>query len=148
MKVILLKDVKGSGKAGDVLNVADGYARNFLLAKGLACEANAKNMNELQGKQASKQHKIDVEKADNEAIAAKLKDKKIEIKAKAGQGGRLFGAVTASTISDKIKELYNINIDKKKINLNGEIKSYGDFTANIKLSQGVSFSLKISVDEE
>lgn len=148
MKVILLKDVKGSGKAGDVLNVADGYARNFLLAKGLACEANAKNMNELQGKQAAKQHKIDVEKADNEAIAAKLKDKKIEIKAKAGQGGRLFGAVTASTISDKIKELYNINIDKKKINLNGEIKSYGDFTANIKLSQGVSFSLKISVDEE
>lgn len=148
MKVILLKDVKGSGKAGDVLNVADGYARNFLLAKGLACEANAKNMNELQGKQAAKQHKIDVERADNEAIAAKLKDKKIEIKAKAGQGGRLFGAVTASTISDKIKELYNINIDKKKINLNGEIKSYGDFTANIKLSQGVSFSLKISVDEE
>lgn len=148
MKVILLKDVKGSGKAGDVLNVADGYARNFLLAKGLACEANAKNMNELQGKQASKQHKIDVEKADNEAIAAKLKDRKIEIKAKAGQGGRLFGAVTASTISDKIKELYNINIDKKKINLNGEIKSYGEFTANIKLSQGVSFSLKISVDEE
>lgn len=148
MKVILLKDVKGSGKAGDVLNVADGYARNFLLAKGLACEANAKNMNELQGKQASKQHKIDVEKADNEAIAEKLKDRKIEIKAKAGQGGRLFGAVTASTISDKIKELYNINIDKKKINLNGEIKSYGEFTANIKLSQGVSFSLKISVDEE
>ncbi len=148
MKVILLKDVKGSGKAGEVLNVADGYARNFLLAKGLACEANAKNMNELQGKQASKQHKIDVEKADNEAIAEKLKDRKIEIKAKAGQGGRLFGAVTASTISDKIKELYNINIDKKKINLNGEIKSYGEFTANIKLSQGVSFSLKISVDEE
>lgn len=148
MKVILLKDVKGSGKAGDVLNVADGYARNFLLAKGLACEANAKNMNELQGKQASKQHKIDVEKADNEATAAKLKDQKIEIKAKAGQGGRLFGAVTASTISEKIKEIYNINIDKKKINLNGEIKSYGDFTANIKLSQGVSFSLKICVTEE
>lgn len=147
MKVILLKDVKGSGKAGDVLNVADGYARNFLLAKGLACEANAKNMNELQGKKASKQHKLDVEKADNEATAAKLKDQKIEIKAKAGQGGRLFGAVTASTISEKIKELYNINIDKKKISLNGEIKTYGDFTANVKLSQGVSFSLKISVDE-
>lgn len=148
MKVILLKDVKGSGKAGDILNVADGYARNFLLAKGLACEATAKNINELEGKKASKQHKIEVEKADNEAISAKLKDEKIEIKAKAGQGGRLFGAVTASTISDKIKEIYNISIDKKKISLNGEIKSYGDFTANIKLSQGVSFSLKISVTEE
>ncbi len=148
MKVILLKDVKGSGKAGDVLNVADGYARNFLLAKGLACEANAKNLNELKGKQEAKQHKLDVEKADNKAIAEKLKGKKILIKAKAGQGGRLFGAVTASTISDKIRELYGIVIDKKKISLNGDIKSYGDYTVNIKLSQGISFSVKVCVENE
>ena len=145
MKVILLKDVKGSGKAGDILNVADGYARNFLLAKGLACEANAKNLNELEGKKAAKQHKLDVEKADNEKIAEKLKDKTVEIKAKAGQGGRLFGAVTSLTISEKIKELYGISIDKKKISTNGEIKSYGDFTATVKLSQGVSFALNVKV---
>lgn len=147
MKVILLKDVKGSGKAGDILNVADGYARNFLLAKGLACEANAKNLNELEGKKAAKQHKLDVEKADNLDIAEKLKDKTIEIKAKAGQGGRLFGAVTALTISEKIKELHGISIDKKKISTNGEIKNYGDFNVTVKLSQGVSFTLKVKVSD-
>ncbi len=148
MKVILLKDVKGSGKAGDILNVADGYARNFLIARGFACEANAKNLNELEGKKASKQHKLEVEKAENEKIAEKLKDKTIEIKAKAGQGGRLFGAVTALSISEKIKELYGIEIDKKKISTNGEIKSYGDFNAAVKLSQGVNFSIKVKVLEQ
>lgn len=148
MKVILLKDVKGSGKAGDILNVADGYARNFLIARGFACEANAKNLNELEGKKASKQHKLEVEKAENEKIAEKLKDKTIEIKAKAGQGGRLFGAVTALSISEKIKELYGIEVDKKKISTNGEIKSYGDFNVTVKLSQGVNFSIKVKVLEQ
>ena len=145
MKVILLKDVKGSGKAGDILNVADGYARNFLLAKGYACEANAKNLNELEGKRAAKQHKLDVEKADNEKISDILKDKTIEIKSKAGKGGRLFGAVTALTISERIKEQYGIDIDKKKISTNGEIKSYGDYKVTVKLPQGVSFNLNVKV---
>lgn len=148
MKVILLKDVKGSGKAGDILNVADGYARNFLLARGLACEANAKNLNELEGKKASKQHKLDVEKADNEKIAERLSDETIEIKAKAGKGGRLFGAVTSLTVSEKIKELYGIEIDKKKISTNGEIKSYGDYRVSVKLSQGVNFTLNVKVLEQ
>ena len=100
MKVILLKDVKGSGKQGDIINVADGYARNFLIGKGLALEATAKNLNDLAGKKASAQHKIDVETADNKAIAEKIKDKEVLVKAKAGQGGKLFGAVTANVISD------------------------------------------------
>ena len=129
MKVILIKDVKGSGKAGDVLNVADGYARNFLLAKGLAVEANAKNQNDLAGKKASAQHKLDVEKAENEKVAAALEGKKVTIKAKAGQGGKLFGAVTSSTVADAIKAQFSQNVDKKKINLNSEIKSFGDFSA-------------------
>lgn len=85
MKVILLKDVKGSGKQGDIINVADGYARNFLIGKGLALEATAKNLNDLAGKKASAQHKIDVETADNKAIAEKIKDKEVLVKAKAGQ---------------------------------------------------------------
>lgn len=148
MKVILIKDVKGSGKAGDVLNVADGYARNFLLAKGFAVEANAKNQNDLAGKKASAQHKLDVEKADNEKIAAALEGKKVVIKAKAGQGGKLFGAVTASTVADAIKEQFSQNVDKKKINLNSEIKSFGDFSAVIKMTQGVSCKIDISVTEE
>ena len=148
MKVILLKDVKGSGKAGDVLNVADGYARNFLIAKGLAVEANAKNQNDLAGKKASAQHKLDVEKAENEKIAAALDGKKVIIKAKAGQGGKLFGAVTASNVADAIKEQFSQNVDKKKITLSSEIKSFGDFSAVIKMTQGVSCKIDISVTEE
>lgn len=148
MKVILLKDVKGSGKAGDTLNVADGYARNFLIAKGFAIEATAKNMNDLAGKKASAQHKLDVEKAENEKIASKLDGKEIIIKAKAGQGGKLFGAVTSSTVADAVKTQFSQAIDKKKINLSSEIKGYGDFTAVIKMSQGVSCTIKIKVVEE
>ncbi|MBQ9376004.1 MAG: 50S ribosomal protein L9 [Ruminococcus sp.] len=130
------------------MKVADGYARNFLLAKGLAVEATAKNLNDLAGKKASAQHKLDVEKAENEKIASTLEGKEIVIKAKAGQGGKLFGAVTSSTVSDAIKEQFSQNVDKKKINLNSDIKSYGDFSAVIKMTQGVSCSVKIKVVEE
>ncbi len=147
MKVILLKDVKGSGKAGDTLNVAEGYARNFLLKNGLAVEATAANLNELAGKKASVQHKLDVEKAENEKIAELLEGKEIEIKAKAGQGGKLFGAVKTATVADAISEKFGQKIDKKKIILNSEIKSFGDFSAVIKLSQGVSCSINIKVVE-
>ena len=117
MKVILLKDVKGSGKQGDIINVADGYARNFLIGKGLALEATAKNLNDLAGKKASAQHKIDVETADNKAIAEKIKDKEVLVKAKAGH-------------------------------LTAEIKAFGDYTAQIKLTHGVSCSIKVKVVEE
>lgn len=148
MKVILLKDVKGSGKAGDTLNVADGYARNFLLAKGLAIEATSKNLNELAGKKSSEQHKLDVEKADNEKIAASLEGKDVVIKAKAGQGGKLFGAVKTSAVAEAILQQYNKKIDKKRITLNTEIKSFGDFTAVIKMTQGVSCTMNVRVVEE
>ncbi len=148
MKVILLKDVKGSGKAGDIINVADGYARNYLIARGFGLEATAKNLNDLQGKKDSAQHKLDVEKQQNMEIAAKLDGKEVTVKSKAGQGGKLFGAVTAANISDKIKEVYGITIEKKKIVLNTEIKAFGDFTATVKMSQGVSCSIKIKVVEE
>ena len=148
MKVILLKDVKGSGKAGDTLNVADGYARNFLLAKGLAMEATAKNLNDLAGKKASAQHKLDVEKAENEKIANNLNDKEIVIKAKVGQGGKLFGAIKSSDVAAAIKAQFGENIDKKKINLNSDIKSFGDFSAVIKMTQGVSCTVKVKVVEE
>lgn len=147
MKVILLKDVKGSGKQGDIINVADGYARNFLIGKGLALEATAKNLNDLAGKKASAQHKIDVETADNKAIAEKIKDKEVLVKAKAGQGGKLFGAVTANVISDCLKAQYGVVIEKKKINLTAEIKAFGDYTAQIKLTHGVSCSIKVKVVE-
>ena len=148
MKVILLKDVKGSGKAGDTLNVADGYARNFLIAKGLAVEANSKNLNDLAGKKASAQHKIDVETADNKAIADKIADKEVVIKAKAGQGGKLFGAVTSGVVAEALKDQYGVDFDKKKIALSTDIKAFGDFTAAVKMSHGVSCSIKVKVVEE
>ncbi|MBE6868623.1 MAG: 50S ribosomal protein L9 [Ruminococcus albus] len=148
MKVILLKDVKGSGKAGDTLNVADGYARNFLIAKGLAVEANSKNLNDLAGKKASAQHKIDVETADNKAIADKISDKEVVIKAKAGQGGKLFGAVTSGVVAEALKDQYGVDVDKKKIALSTDIKAFGDFTAAVKMSHGVSCSIKVKVVEE
>ena len=121
MKVILVKDVKGSGKAGDTLNVAEGYARNFLLKNGLAVEASAKNLNELAGKKASEQHKLDVEKAENEKIAAALEGKDVTITAKAGQGGKLFGAVKTSAVAEAIAKQHSIKIDKKKIVMNSKI---------------------------
>ena len=148
MKVILIKDVKGSGKKGDVLNVADGYARNFLIGKGYALEATQKNLNDFQGKKSSEQHKIDVEVADNTALVEKIKDKEVVVNAKAGQGGKLFGAVTASVVSDELKKQYNVDVDKKKIALNSEIKAFGDFSAAIKLTHGVSCNIKIKVVEE
>lgn len=147
MKVILIKDVKGSGKAGDTINAADGYARNYLLKNGLAIEANNKNLNELAGKKASAQHKLDVEKADNEKIAAVLEGKEVVIKAKAGQGGKLFGAVKTSDVADAVSEQYGQTIDKKKITLNSEIKSFGDFSAVIKMTQGVSCTISVKVVE-
>lgn len=148
MKVILLKDVKGSGKAGDTLNVADGYARNFLLAKGLAVEANAKNLNELAGKKASAQHKLDVEKAENEKTAAEIGGKAVVIKARAGQGGKLFGAVTTANVADAIKEQLGGVVDKKKISLSSDIKAFGDYTATVKMTQGVSCTVTVKVVEE
>lgn len=147
MKVILVKDVKGSGKAGDTLNVAEGYARNFLLKNGLAVEASAKNLNELAGKKASEQHKLDVEKAENEKIAAALEGKDVTITAKAGQGGKLFGAVKTSAVAEAIAKQHSVKIDKKKIVMNSEIKSFGDFEATVKMSQGVSCKLTVKVVE-
>ena len=147
MKVILVKEVQGSGKAGDTRNVAEGYARNFLLKNGLAVEASAKNLNELAGKKASEQHKLDVEKAENEKIAAALEGKDVTITAKAGQGGKLFGAVKTSAVAEAIAKQHSVKIDKKKIVMNSEIKSFGDFEATIKMSQGVSCKLTVKVVE-
>ena len=147
MKVIFLQDVKGSGKKGEIKNVADGYARNMLLPKGYAVEATPTNMSKLQGQQSSAQHKIDLEiQAANEA-AAKLKGKKINIKAKAGSNGKLFGSVTASNIADAISEQIGVKVDKKKVVLAADIKNFGSYNAVIKLYNGISEKIDIEVDE-
>ncbi len=148
MKVILIKDVKGSGKAGTVLDVADGYARNYLIARGFAIEATAKNINDLNGKKASAQHKLDVAKSEAEAIAAKLGGKTLTVKAKAGAGGKLFGSVTTATLCDMIKAQFGETLDKKKLSLSNDIKAYGDYTLEIKMTQGVGCKMTVKVVPE
>lgn len=148
MKVIFLQDVKGSGKKGDVKEVADGYARNFLIGKGLAVEATAKNMSDLAGKKSSEQHKADIAKQEAEAAAAKIKGKKVICKSKAGQGGKLFGSVTAGNIADLISEQLGVMVDKKKISLDTEIKSFGTYTAEVKFLAGISEKITVEVTEE
>ena len=141
MKVILLQDVKGTGKKGEVHEVKDGYGVNFLIKKGLAQEASAKNLNLLQGQ------KIDVDIANAKEIAAKLQDKKITVLAKAGQNGRLFGTVTAKEISAAIKQELGCDVDKKKISINLKIEGFGDFSAEARLYAGVTAKFTVSVVE-
>ncbi|MDE7364380.1 MAG: 50S ribosomal protein L9 [Ruminococcus sp.] len=147
MKVIFLQDVKGSGKKGEVKNVADGYARNMLLPKGFAIEANAENLNKLKGQQSSEQHKIDTEKKTAKESAEKIKDKKVVIKAKAGSNDRLFGSVTPAQVADAVNAQFGLKIDKKKVTLSSEIKNFGSYSATIKFYTGISEKIDIEVVE-
>lgn len=147
MKVIFLQDVKGSGKKGEVKNVADGYARNMLLPKGYAVEATAKNMNLLDGQKASAQHKIDLEIAAAKEAAAKVKGQKIKITAKAGSNGKLFGSVTAANVAEALDQQFGVKVDKKKITLSTDIKNFGSYSATIKFYNGIAENIDIDVDE-
>ena len=148
MKVILTLDVKGSGKKGELINAADGYARNFLLPKGLAVEANNQAMDELKAKEASKQHKIQVEREAAMEASKKLEGKTVQIKAKAGAGGKLFGAVTNKEISEGLKAQYGVDIPKQKIVLDEPIKAYGSYQVKAKLGFEVSGTVYVTVCEE
>lgn len=147
MKVIFLKDVKGSGKKGEVKTVADGYARNMLIPKGYAVEATPENINKLEGQQSSAQHKIETEKKAAEEAAAKIKDKKVIIKAKAGSNDRLFGSVTPAHVAEALSQQFGVKVDKKKISLSSEIKNFGTYSAVIKLYTGISEKIDVEVIE-
>jgi large subunit ribosomal protein L9 len=148
MKVILLADVKAHGKKGELVNVSDGYARNFLFPKNLAKEANAQAMNELKNAESAKAFKVQTETEAAKKSAERLKDQSIQIKAKAGKEGRLFGSVTAKEIAEEIKKQYNVLVDKRKISLDTEIKQFGTFQCEIKLYTGVSTQMKVVVTEQ
>ena len=148
MKVILLEDVKGTGKKGEVHEVKDGYAINCLIKKGLAQEANAKNLNLLQGQKDSAQHKIDVDIANAKDTAGKLEGKTVVVKAKAGQNGRLFGTVTSKEVAAAIKQSLGLDVDKKKINVAMKIEGFGDYSAEARLYAGVSAKFTVSVKDE
>ena len=147
MKVVLLADVKGVGKKGELINAAEGYARNFLLPRKLAKEANAQVMNELKNAEASKAYKVKTETEEAQRIAEALKDKTVRITAKAGQGGRLFGSVTAKEIAQEIKKQYGFDIDKRKIHLDPDIKAFGGYHIEVKLYNGITAKLAVSVTE-
>lgn len=148
MKVILLQDVQGTGKKGEVKEVKDGYARNCLIKKGLAQEATNANLNLLQGQKDSAQHKIDVEIANAKDTASKLEGKTVTVTAKAGQNDRLFGTVTSKEVSAAIKRSLGLNVDKKKINIAMKIEGFGDFSAEAKLYSGVTAKFTVSVKPE
>ena len=147
MKVILKADVKGNGKKGEIINVSDGYARNFLFPKGLAVEANAQAMNEYNNAASSKAHHEKVLKDAAEEAKKKLDASSVTIKAKAGSGGRLFGSVTSKEIAIEIKNTLKLDVDKKKIVLDSDIKAFGTYTVPVKLHSGVTANLKVIVTE-
>ena len=146
MKVILLADVKGLGKKGELCNASDGYARNFLFPKKLAVEADSTALNDLKNReQAAAHHKQEEINAANET-AKKLEGKSVIIKAKAGAGGKLFGSVTSKEIAAEIKNSLGIEIDKKKMSV-ADIKNFGEYTAEIKLYQGITAKITVKVTE-
>ncbi len=147
MKVILLQEVKSLGKKGELVNVSDGYARNFLFPRKLATEANAQAMNEYKNAEDSKNYKIATQKAQANHNKSQLEGQTLVIKAK-GSGEKLFGSITAKDIAGEIKQKFQINVDKRKIDIPKDIKSFGKYTAEVKLYTGISAKINIDVVEE
>ena len=147
MKVVLLADIKGVGKKDEVKEVSDGYARNFLFKKKLAIEADAKALNEIKNKEASRQHKIEVEKAEATALAKKLETTVVKIVAQGGTDGRLYGSVTAKDVAEKLEKDHGIVIDKRKLNLPEPIKTHGTYNAEVKLYADIVGKVTIKVTE-
>jgi ribosomal protein L9 len=148
MKVILTQDVKGVGKKDQILEVNDGYARNFLIPKKLGVQASTANLALLKSKQDSRDFKKQEEKKEAERIKEKLEKIRLDIKVKSGENGKIFGGVTSKEISDVLKDKYSINIDKKKIELKETIKIVGITTVDIKLFEGIIGKVKVNVIPE
>lgn len=148
MKVILKADIKGIGKKDEIINTSDGHARNYLLPRGLAVEANNENMSKLKAKQDSAKFKKNQEKEEAIKIADKLGKICLKIKVKSGENGKIFGGVSSKEIAQELEKEYKINVDKKKIELKETIKTLGMRTIEIKLFEGVVGKLKIDVISE
>ena len=147
MKVILTQDVKSQGKKDQIIEVSDGYARNFLFPKKLAIPADAKAVNEAKNKEASRLHKIEVEKEQAQAIAAKLDSVVVTVKGKSGADGRLYGAITPKDIADALMKDFSIEIDKRKISVPEPIKTFGKFELEVKLYNEVNGKIHLHVCE-
>ncbi len=148
MKVILTQDVKNQGVKGQVIEVSDGYARNYLLPQGLAEEASKTKLKEIQEKNLREARKKDKEREDAEKLKAQLHGKTVEIKVKTGGNDKLFGAVTSKEIADSIQEKFNIKIDKKKVDITETIKHLGEYSIKIKIYPSVQAELNLVITAE
>ncbi|MGD6804599.1 50S ribosomal protein L9 [Rossellomorea vietnamensis] len=148
MKVIFLKDVKGKGKKGEVKNVADGYAHNFLIKQGLAVEATNSSVSQLEGQKNKEKKQAQEELEDAKKLKVTLEELTVEMTAKSGEGGRLFGSITSKQIADQLKKTHKIKVDKRKIEMNDAIRSLGFTNVPVKLHQDVTATLKVHVTEE
>ncbi len=148
MKVILTRDVKGLGKKDEMVNAKDGYARNYLIPKGYAIEASASNINIMNAKIKSEELKNEREQDKARNLAEKIKETELVITTKAGENGKLFGSITGKDIAERLKSQYNLDVDRKKINLPEAIKALGSFDVEIKLAKGIHPKLKVSIVEE
>lgn len=146
MKVVLTQDVKGQGKKNDIIDVSDGYARNFLFPRKLAVVADAKAINDVKNKKSSEQHKIELEKAQARELANKLGAEKVVISAEAGKDGKFYGAVTSKDIAEALKAR-GLDIDKRKIDLDAPIKAFGTYMIDVKLYVGIVAKLTVQVVE-
>ena len=148
MKVILQQDVRGQGKKGQMVDVSDGYARNFLLPRKLAVLATAENVNTMKQQEKARKAQEAAEKAEAEALSKKLEGLMVKVSAKAGEGGRLFGAVTAKEISDCLSQQHGLNIAKTKLVLEEPIKACGSYSIKAKLGYEVTGTVNVVVTEE
>ncbi|MBY0148074.1 50S ribosomal protein L9 [Neobacillus niacini] len=147
MKVIFLKDVKGKGKKGEVKNVADGYAHNFLIKQGLAIEANNTNISTLEGQKKKEDKRAAEELAEAKKLGEQLEKITVELSAKAGEGGRLFGSITTKQIAEELQKKHGIKIDKRKMELSDAIRTLGHTKVPVKLHHEVLATLTVHVKE-
>ena len=146
MKIILKQDVGGLGKKDAVVNASDGYAKNYLIPRGMAVEATAQNVNEAENKQKAQAERKKRELEQAKEFAAKLNGKTVTVHAKAGESGKLFGAVSGKDIADQIQAQYHLEIDKKKIVLHEPIKTAGEHAVEIKIYPGVSVTVQVQIE--
>lgn len=145
MKVILKVDLKGTGKAGELVNVSDGYGRNYLLPRNLAIEANNQNLNVLKTREQAAQHRLETERQNALETAKRLEGKTVKVFAKAGQNGRIFGSVTTKEIAEAIGRQFAAKVDRRRIVMDGDIKNYGTTQVEIKLFKGISAKMNVTV---
>ncbi len=147
MKVILTQDVKAQGKKGQVIDVSDGYAKNFLLKKGLAIEATNQALNDLKGKESSRLHQIEVDKQAARDTAEKLKDLTVRVTGTAGADGRFYGSITAKEIAQALLAQHNVEIDRRKLQMNDPIKAFGTYEIDVKLYPEIIGKVRVKVEE-